>query len=415
MNFLSQMILYISLFISLFFEVFILITYFETREEIKFEEDHTKEPSHFPSVSIIVPSFNEELTVAATIESLLALDYPRDRLKLLLVDDGSSDKTYEVMQRYATNPQVQVFTKQNEGSKFAALNFGLKKLETELVGCLDADSFVAPNALMLMIPYFDDASVMAVTPSIKIHDPKTVIQHIQKIEYNWGVFFRRMLSAMGALYVTPGPFSIFRAEVFTDLGGYREAHHTEDMELALRMQKNRYKIVNSVGAHVFTVAPDNVRALYKQRVRWSYGFLNNAIDYRDMYFNKQYGHVGVFILPIATISIFGTLYAAGNFVWSLVGKGITAFSKYQAVGLSLHAPNISFNWFFWNTGMITWLALSALIINITMLLMSAKIAKEEKILSRGLFYYLTMYLFIVPFWLAKALYNTVFSKKVSWR
>lgn len=414
MSSLQSLILYFSLFVSLFFEVFILITYFETREELKFEEEHLKkEITHFPSVSIIVPSFNEEKTVTATIESLLNLDYPKDKLSLLLIDDGSTDKTLLVMNSFKNHEQIQIFSKPNEGSKFAALNFGLEKANSDLVGCLDADSFVAPNALKLMVPFFVDEEIMAVTPSIKIHEPKNILQYIQKMEYIWGVLFRRMLSSMGAMYVTPGPFSIFRSKVFQELGGYRQAHHTEDMEMALRMQKNGYKIVDSVGAHVFTVAPDKLKDLYKQRVRWSYGFLNNALDYRDMYFNKQYGHVGMFILPIATLSIFSTLYAAGSFVWTLGSKITQGITRYQAVGFS--TPKLSFNWFFFDTNVILLVAVCAIIINLTLLLLSNRMAKEKKIVSKELFYYITIYMFIVPFWLARATYNTAFSKKSSWR
>ncbi|MDB5254523.1 MAG: hypothetical protein JWL80_589 [Parcubacteria group bacterium] len=413
---LPSLILYFSLFVSLFFEVVILITYFETREEIKFEEEHLKKPIlSYPSVSIIVPSFNEEATVAGTIDSLLKLDYPADKLSLLLIDDGSSDKTLEVMNRYKDHSQVRIFSKPNEGSKFAALNFALERVETDLVGCLDADSFVAPGALKLMIPFFEDAETMAVTPAVKIHEPKNLLQRIQKMEYIWGVLFRRMLSSMGAMYVTPGPFSIFRTRVFRELGGYRLAHHTEDMEMALRMQKNHYKIVNSVGAHVFTVAPDKIKALYKQRVRWSYGFLNNAIDYKDMYFNRKYGHIGMFILPIATLSVFNTLYAAVMFVWGIGIKSAHAFTKYQVVGFSAHAPSLNFNWFYWNTSVLICVALVAVAINITLLLLSAGIAKEEKFIGKELLYYLTLYIFLPPFWLAKSTYNTVFSKKISWR
>jgi cellulose synthase/poly-beta-1,6-N-acetylglucosamine synthase-like glycosyltransferase len=410
-------ILYVTLFVSLFFEVFLLITYFETREILKEEKKLLKKPiTHFPSVSIIVPSFNEEKTVAGTVNSLLALDYPKDKLKLILIDDGSTDRTLDVMNGYLGNPQIRIFTKPNEGSKYAALNYALTKIDTDLVGCLDADSFVSSDALKLMIPFFQDEKTMAVTPSIKIYNPKKVLQYIQKMEYTWGVFFRRMLSTMGALYVTPGPFSIFRKEVFEKLGGYKEAHHTEDMELALRMQRNGYKIVNSVGAHVFTVAPDKIRALYKQRVRWTYGFLNNAYDYRDMYFKPKYGNIATFILPIATISIFTTLYAAATFIYGAFIQLLGAISKYQAIGFTPPSlPTIKFDWFFINTSVLIVVGALTLAMNITLLLLSTKMAGEKKMFGRELFLYIGLYLFIVPFWLAKATFNTVFSKKITWR
>ena len=258
----------------------------------------------------------------------MALDYPKDRFSLIVVDDGSTDGTQKSLDEFRSNPQIKIFKKEN-GGKSTALNFALEKVESELVGCLDADSFVTPDALKRIVPYFLDAEVMAVTPSIKIHEPKTILQHVQRIEYNWGVLLRRILASMNALYVTPGPFSIFRVSVFKELGPYRHAHHTEDMEMALRMQKNHYKIVNSHSAHVYTVGPEKFKGLYKQRVRWAYGFLNNAFDYRDMYFKKEYGNIGLFILPIATLSIFTTLYAAGRFVWAILAQIPNAIARYQ--------------------------------------------------------------------------------------
>ncbi len=413
---LSETILYISLFISLFFEVFVLITYFEAREELKREEVMLqKKIENYPSVAIIVPSFNEEKTVTGTVNSLLALDYPKDKLSLYLIDDGSTDKTLEVMNTFKGNPQIKIFTKQNEGSKYAALNFGLSHVNADLVGCLDADSFVASDALKLMVPFFEDKEIMAVIPSIKIFQPGNVLQHIQKMEYTWGIFLRRMLSSMGALYVTPGPFSIFRTQAFRELGGYKEAHHTEDMEMALRMQKNHYKIVNSLHAHVFTVAPSKLKALYKQRVRWTYGFMNNSYDYRDMYFKREYGHIGTFILPVATLSIFTTLYAAFTFISKMVTSLFTAISKYKAIGLTFHAPKFAINWFFWNTSTLVVISVATLAISISLLLLATRLANEKRLITKELFYYMTMYIFIVPFWLAKATYSTLFGKKITWR
>jgi cellulose synthase/poly-beta-1,6-N-acetylglucosamine synthase-like glycosyltransferase len=87
-------VLYFSLFVSLFFEVFLLITYFEVREDIKFEEKHgSKLPTRYPSVTIIVPCFNEEKTVDATVISLLSLSYPKDKLQIFIFDDGSTYTT----------------------------------------------------------------------------------------------------------------------------------------------------------------------------------------------------------------------------------------------------------------------------------------------------------------------------------
>lgn len=409
------LILYTSLFISLFFEVFLLITYLEVKGEMKLENERLRRgPSTYPSVTVVVPCFNEEQTVVATIESLLGLDYPMDKLKLILVNDGSTDGTLAALRSFEGRPGITVLDKVN-GGKHTAVNAALEQVSTDLVGCLDADSFVSPDALKKIVPYFDDASVMAVTPSIKVHEPKNVLQYIQKTEYSWSIFLRRMLSSMGALYVTPGPFSIFRTRVFRELGGYKYAHMTEDMEMAMRMQKNRYKIVNSHGAQVYTVTPATLKGLVKQRSRWTYGFLNNAFDYRDLFFNRSYGNFGMFIMPIATLSTFTSLVMVGNVVWgwgTMVGR---VLRRVDAVGFTWKLSSPSFDWYFINTGVLSVVVMIAVALTLLILFLSLRMADGKARLSRGLFYYLFFYTFLVPLWLVKALFDTAFKRKVSWR
>ncbi|MFZ2484582.1 MAG: glycosyltransferase family 2 protein [Minisyncoccia bacterium] len=408
-------ILYCSLFISLFFEVFLLITYLEVRGQIKFENERfLKGTLNFPTVTIIVPVWNEEKTLLGTAESLLNLDYPKDKLSFILVDDGSTDNTWEVVSQFKDHPQFRIFKKEN-GGKHTAVNLALENVTSDLVGCLDADSFVMPEALKKIIPYFEDRSVMAVTPSIKVHEPKNILQYIQKTEYSWSVFLRRMLSSMGALYVTPGPFSIFRTEVFHKLGGYRHAHMTEDMEMALRMQKNHFKIVNSHGAHVYTVAPNTLRGLVKQRARWTYGFINNGIDYKEMFFNRNYGHIGMFILPIASFSIFSSIFMVWTVVSGWAQKIFETVNRWRIVGFDWNFSAPSFDWYFLNTGVLSFLVIVAVGLTLFILYLSLRLADGRFKLTRGIFYYLFLYTFMVPLWLTKALFDTIFKRKVSWR
>ena len=406
------MILYASLFIALFFEVFLLITYLEVREEMKKEDKWL--PKRFPTVTVIVPCFNEEKTVIETIKSILNLDYPKELVSIILVNDGSTDNTLKVFNKFKNHSRIKILSKPN-GGKHTAVNLALEQVETELVGCLDADSFVMPNALQKIVPYFDDEKTMAVTPSIKVHEPKNFLQYIQKTEYSWSIFLRRMLSSMGALYVTPGPFSIFRTQVFRELGSYRYAHMTEDMEMAMRLQKNHYKIVNSHGAHVYTVAPSTLKGLVKQRSRWSYGFLNNAFDYRTLFFNKNYGNFGMFIMPIATVSSITSLVMVGNIVRGWLVKIIDTISRVEAVGFNWKLGSPSFDWYFINTGTLPFIVLTALGLTLYILYLSLKLADGKFTLHRGVFYYLFLYVFMTPLWIIKALFDTAFRRKVSWR
>ena len=127
-------ILYCSLFISLFFEVFILITYLEIREELNLEKEYlSKNIGRFPTVTIIVPCFNEEHTLNKTIHSLLDLDYPKDRLSIIAVDDGSTDGTERELTKFKDHSQISILSKEN-GGKHTALNLALEKIHSDLVG-----------------------------------------------------------------------------------------------------------------------------------------------------------------------------------------------------------------------------------------------------------------------------------------
>ena len=118
MHLVSESITYIFLFIALYFEVFLLITYFELRSKENRLITHSQ-PKKLPSVSIIVPVWNEETTVLKTVFSILKLNYPKDKLQVFIVDDGSTDKTWNILQRFARNKQVKLLKKENRSLKRA--------------------------------------------------------------------------------------------------------------------------------------------------------------------------------------------------------------------------------------------------------------------------------------------------------
>ncbi len=411
----TNTITYVFLFLSLNFEVFLLITYFENRLNILEEEKLSSiAPSKYPSVTIIVPCWNEEKTVSKTINSLLSLDYPKNKLKIMVVDDGSKDNTWKVVQSFKNNPQIELYSKEN-GGKFTALNFGLSKTQYDLVGCLDADSYVHRDALKKIVTYFENKEVMAVAPSIKLWEPKNVLQLLQKVEYGFGIFTRKMFHYMQAIYITPGPFSIFRREVFLKLGGYKHAHNTEDIELALRMQKNGMKIVHAHNAYVYTVPPRTIKKLMKQRVRWSYGFIKNASDYREMFFKKQYGNVGVLILPMASISVISVLFVSVVSVINILNSFLNTIIRIQTVGFDYRFNLLNIDFFYLNTQFIALVGVIVSLGTISMILMSKKMSEGKLDIGMDLVYYLALYIFLAPLWYSKALFNVVFNIRTSWR
>ena len=365
-----------------------------------------------PKTTIIVPCYNEENTVKKTIYSLLALTYPKERLEIIMVDDGSVDNTWQVLQQFKNNSQVTLLSKKN-GGKYTALNLGLEHASGELVGCLDADSFVDRNALLEIIPYFNSPSVMAVTPAIKVYEPRTLIQYIQKAEYSLSIFIRRVFAELNTLFITPGPFSIFRKEFFDTFGGYRHAYNTEDLEIALRIQSNHYTIKNAHTASVYTVVPDTFRKLFAQRLRWTYGFLKNIFDYRFLFFSKQHGNLGFVVLPFATVSLFGALYFMGILGVSLVERVAAKILEVQIAGA--HSLVKYIDWFYIETHSLVFLVYTLLLVTLVLIIIGKKLAREKRLWSFDVLFYLFLYGFIAPLWLAGAVYNVALSRKTYWK
>ncbi|MES2471149.1 MAG: glycosyltransferase family 2 protein [Patescibacteria group bacterium] len=409
-------ILYTALFCGLYFQIFLLLTFFEGKDPQVAENDkgHIKGDDAFPSVTVVVPCFNEAKTLRGTIMSLLALDYPKNKLSVMIVDDGSKDETLSIAKSLAKQfpQQVKTIAKEN-GGKHTAVNLAIAECTTELIGCLDADSFVEPSTLRKMIPYFNDQKTMAVTPAMRVHKPENLLQLMQKAEYNLGIFTKRIFGMLDAIHVTPGPFSIFRRSVFDKIGVFKKAHNTEDMEIAFRIQSHGYRIANCHTAHVYTVTPDTVKKLHRQRTRWIYGFINNTIDYKHILFNKKYGNMGMLTIPCSVISIVFTFYMIGYFLFRVGANTADNIERWMTVGINFHMP--TFDLFFFNTEILTFLGIVIFALTAFIVLLGKKLAEDSAVPSRDIVYFFIFYPFVAPFWLGKAVYNTVFAKNTPWR
>jgi len=302
---LIKVVIYISIYIGLIATSFFVLSFFaNVKKPKKLYTD-----KELPYVSILIPAYNEEKSVAPTLDSILAVNYPKDKLEIIFVDDGSKDNTLKVAQNYR-KMGVRVFHKENDpiGKKGSAMNFALKKANGEIVVSMDADTFIDPEALKKMIRYFKNPEVMCVSPGITIHNPKSLLQRIQYMEYLMGMFLRKAFSSVNAIHITPGAFSAYRKTFFDKYGGYEEGNLTEDLEVALRIQANHYIIENEPSSIVYTIAPSKFRDLLIQRRRWYVGLMKNTWTYRKIFFNKEYGDLGMFVFPIAWISIFFSVF-----------------------------------------------------------------------------------------------------------
>lgn len=409
----SSTIMYIFLFLVLYFEVYMLLLFLERETPQKKSSREGALPTlpYFPTVAIVIPAYNEGAVVARTIHSLLALRYPKKKLSIVAVDDGSTDNTWQAMQEFSDHPQVQLIQKEN-GGKHTALNTALPLIKSELVGCLDSDSTVDPDALTHVVAEFlSNPEVDAVTPAMRIRDPKNLLERIQAAEYTLAIFMRRVFAYMGAQFVTPGPFSFFRREVYDRLGYYKKAHNTEDLEYALRIQAAQGHIANTPRAIVYTPGKRTLRSLMSQRVRWVYGFLKNSQDYRSLYLNRRYGDLGIFVLPNALLAIFAAIFLGALALITIIKSLVSRYTEYYYAGFDF-SPG--FDWFFVNTQALLFLTVIVLSLTALLMYLGAQLSRE-KTAPLNMASYFLFYGLLAPLWLAKALADAMLSREGLWQ
>lgn len=412
---LQTIFLYVFSFVALFVQVFLLISAFKKRKQV-LAGTVLDENIEWPGVTVIVPCWNEERTVVKTVDSLLALDYPLDKLFIKVVNDGSTDSTWEKMQQFAGMKNIELINKEN-GGKHTAMNKAIEMTTTEFVGCLDADAFAEPNALKKIITHFlNDPQAMAVSPSILAYNPKGFFQKAQQVEYDMAVFTKKVLGVLEGIHVTPGPFSIYRKRVFDELGLYRKAHSAEDMEIAYRMQVNGYKIVQCHDAYVYTVTPNSFIKLYKQRIRWMYGFINNSVDYRGYILKPKHGMFSMFTIPTATVALFGTMIMSLFAFSGLIVSIYNLIQKLVVTNFHLSAPSLShFSFFYFDIRPLTLVMIILYGMLLTMVLVGQKMRDKKPLPSMSIIYFIIVFAVMSPLWLLKAMYNTVASKETAWR
>ncbi|MBW3011196.1 glycosyltransferase family 2 protein, partial [Candidatus Woesearchaeota archaeon] len=289
--------------ISLYFVVFWFL--------VLVDQGITKEKKaklkRIPFVSILIPVWNEEKKVAKTLESSIKLTYPRDKYEIIIINDGSTDKTQEIVEEIIRkNPDTDIKllnkVKEKGKGKAAPMNYGLKHSKGEFLVCFDADSSVAPPALKRLLAHFTDENVAAVLPCMKVRKPKSFIQKVQFAEYLINMFYKKLMGQIDCVHVVPGAFSVYRTDVVRKLGGFDETNIVEDMEMTYRLQKHHYKVVQLLDVDAYTAAPEDLKGYYRQRNRWLKGTLLTTIQHKSMLFNKKYGDFGTFMLPMVLIS-----------------------------------------------------------------------------------------------------------------
>lgn len=295
-------------------------------------------PRAWPLVSILVPCFNEEDTIDPMMHALLTLDYPN--YEILIVDDGSTDQTFERARRFAGQHgpcHVRVYRKPN-GGKWSALNFLFHRSFGELLLCVDADSQLNPDALCRLVPHMADPQVAAVAGYVRVRNRMNTLTWLQTWEYLWASVLRLAQGYAGTVLVVAGPIGLFRRSVLEEVylrygweqsishpgqsrGPYDGNTFAEDFDLSLTILSLGSRIVYEPHAVSHTTVPVSTFALLNQRYRWFRGslqclrkYLRRAASQPDLRHPRILG----WVTAVYLMDLVGVLFYLGGLAALLV-------------------------------------------------------------------------------------------------
>jgi cellulose synthase/poly-beta-1,6-N-acetylglucosamine synthase-like glycosyltransferase len=292
-------------------------------------------------VSILVPAYNEEMTIVASVRSMLALHYPE--YEVIVVSDGSSDRTVDVLvEAYALVEQPRVYRRaldtatvlrsfrslrhpnlivveKDRGGRADALNAALNHSQYPLIAAVDADSLLDAEAILRASRLFlEDERVVAVGGTVRpvngalmaegrvtqLRMPRTWIERFQVLEYARAFFTGRAgWSHLDALLIISGAFGLFRREPVMHVGGFTKQIVAEDMELVVKLHRHfrgrgiPYRILFTPDPICWTEVPAKMKILRHQRNRWARGLWETLWKHREMLFNRRYGRLGFVAVP----------------------------------------------------------------------------------------------------------------------
>jgi cellulose synthase/poly-beta-1,6-N-acetylglucosamine synthase-like glycosyltransferase len=231
------------------------------------------DPTFTPPVSIVVPAYEEEVTIARTVKSLAASDYPD--VEILVVDDGSTDRTANVVEELGL-PNVRVLRRPN-GGKAQALNAGISATSHDIVVTVDADTLLEPGAVSRLVQPFADARVGAVSGNTKVVNRRGLLGRWQHIEYVIGFNLdRRAYDLLGFMPTVPGAIGAFRRGALTGIGGLSVATIAEDTDVTVAVARAGWRVGYAPDAIAWTEVPSTLGGLWRQRSRWAFGTLQSV-------------------------------------------------------------------------------------------------------------------------------------------
>lgn len=246
-----------------------------------------------PYVSVIIPAHNEEKTILRAVRSIVRNKYPTNKREIIVVDDGSVDKTAEIIKHYQSVYGVKnlVVVCQEQFGKAHALNRGIiEHANGELIMCLDSDSYLSVDGLKKAVAYFADERVVAMAANVKIIPNPSLLNLIQRFEYIISYQMKRAQTFFNIEYIIGGIGSTFRKSVLEKVGYYDGNTITEDIDLTMKIVQlgnKENRIIYGADVVAYTESVLNISGLLRQRYRWKWGRSQTFLKNINLFFNRD--------------------------------------------------------------------------------------------------------------------------------
>jgi len=323
----------------------------------KHREELQPDVKSYPTISVIIPAYNEEKVIRHTIESLIETKYPKK--EIIFVNDGSKDKTLDIASQY--KDKITVLSKEN-GGKASALNYGLVYAKGEIVVIVDADTIVGRNSLKEMVKGFEvNEHVAAVAGNIKVRNRNNLITKCQALEYITGIqIIRRAFDIFGSITIVPGALGAFKRSFLMEAGMYGKETIVEDFDQTIKLLKAGLITQGSTKATAYTEAPSTMKDFIAQRKRWYRGNIQVLKRHSDALTNPRFGHLqrlsfpylllGMLITPIigftATINaIIGIVQGDWEYVLQVFAIFITVHYLMSALAIKIDDEDPKLLWY----------------------------------------------------------------------
>lgn len=246
--------------------------------------------NYYPSVSIVIPAYNEQDNISESLDRLISNPYRNFAdFEIIVVDDGSTDRTSEIVREYSKKFSfIRLAEKKQNEKRAAALNYGIKQSVHEIIICLDADTVLKEDSIFNIVIPFQSKDVKAVAAHIEVKLGRSVLELFQYLEYKFTMSIeKRLQNSLNFITCVSGAFGAFHRSLFNEVMFDKDSL-AEDTDLTFAIKQRGYKIEYAPDAIAVTKAPNTLKNLYKQRVRWLLGLFQVFLKYKNVLlcFNK---------------------------------------------------------------------------------------------------------------------------------